>query len=164
MNSLSDERRLVGRMLHALGEEHCAVRRAREEDYLLACALPMRAPESVCGAFAAMAQSEGFRVCVQEKWILLDRPVGEDEPPETEEGDGEAAALLSVLARHRTEPADPTMIRRLLKAEDEGWQQLEAVCEELHGDFAGRLRDGRMLPDLNKLLGWILARRYCNAN
>ncbi len=149
MNSFLDEQRegLASLLAEAGCDSVVPVRRAVNENYLLALPLPMRQTPEVCSRFRRMAELKGWRITEQNNWILLGRefpsPAARDIHPE-----GECAAVCSLLLRHPSGEKSVTLTNLLLKAADENMDALETACAKIHSVLSSLLREGKELPDL----------------
>ncbi len=124
-----------------------ALRRSSRADWLFASDLPACAAPEDCSAFLCLAGASGWECLEDRGWLYL-RKAGLLLPAAwfAVRGEGEAACLGSLYARHpgRTD-ADETVFR-LMKAREEGFPAWEKACRSLHLECAGRLRQGLPLP------------------
>ena len=127
-----------------------ALRRSLREDFLYATDLPA-VDEAAAGHFARAAEEAGWIVERDGNWLQLDsREGGIPEGMPAGAAGPEARCCASLLKRQagRTGETDRRTERRLVKASEEGPAAWEKVCEELHGEWAERLRKHEPLPGL----------------
>lgn len=126
-----------------------ALRRSLLPDALFSLDLPRCASPETCEAFLRDAEGAGWRAFQADGWIHLRKAVSIlpadffPDPPS-----GEAAALLSLLARHPGSSDPSREVILLMKAREEGDSALESACRGLHGDLARRLRRKEAFPAL----------------
>ena len=127
-----------------------ALRRSLREDFLYATDLPA-VDEAAAGHFTKAAEEAGWIVERCGDWLQLDRrEAGVPEGIPALAAGPEARCCASLLKRHagRTGEPDRRAERRLVKASEAGPAAWEKVCEELHGEWAERLRKHEPLPGL----------------
>ena len=123
-----------------------ALRRACQQEALLATDLPMVALEGALQAFCDRIACMGWSVQKEGQWLLLDAAVPVPKVEEIPRASGEAACCLWLLQRHPNDSVDATMLRALVKAHDAGRQPLERLFTQWHRDFAAMLRRKEPLP------------------
>lgn len=129
------------------------IRRSLTEAWLYATDIPVLYDGQVPNGVLAGLETAGWTFLEKKGWLMLAKPA--KEPPE-DWYDGpfgpEAISCRSLLDRHppvKGEPSD-TAQRALIKAGEEGEKAYEEVCARLHREWAGRLRTGESLPDLDR--------------
>ena len=130
-----------------------AIRRASEDDWLLATDLSELVHPEETASFVRAAEEQGWRVGrAANGWLLLDRidllPRLEASSPEGTACAGEIGALISLLERHlsASNDMDARALRALAKASEQGSRALTRVCAGLHLDWAEKLRRHEKIP------------------
>ena len=140
-------------MMHSAGyRRKPALRRSRNDQFLLATDFPMTADQTAVAEFIRQAEKAGWRAESVHGWIYLDRDTVFEAAEEMAIPGAEAACCLSLLERHaesRT-PSGGSDERRLLKAMEEGPGAYENVCGKLHTEWAESLRKRIGIPDVDK--------------
>lgn len=135
------------------GSRKPVIRRSLTEEWLYATDLPVlyggQVPDSILSALAAA----GWTFLPESGWLLLKKQAAN--PPEGwYEGTfgPEAACCRSLLERRSTVKgeAEEKAQRMLIKAGEEGEKAYEETCAALHREWAGCLRTGELLPDLDR--------------
>lgn len=122
-----------------------ALRRSSVPWALLATDLPLLTAD--WADFAHLAAENGWRVEVQNGWLLLGKTPNPPEMPGTlPDAPGELGCCLSLLSRHQEAGEAGDWLPLLLKAEDTGGQALERYARALHRELAARLRRHETLP------------------
>lgn len=122
-----------------------ALRRSSVPWALLATDLPLLTAD--WADFARLVAENGWRVELQNGWLLLGKKPNPPKTPETLPDElGEMGCCLSLLARHREAGETGDWLPMLLKAEDAGSQALERYARALHRELAARLRHHEALP------------------
>lgn len=122
-----------------------ALRRASQQEALLATDLPTVALEGALQAFCDRVAHLGWTVRQEGLWLLLDAPVPVP-AAEIPTASGEGACCLWLLRRHPNDRVDEDRLRALVKAHDAGKQPLARLCARWHQDFAAMLRRKEPLP------------------
>ena len=122
------------------------LRRASQQEALLATDLPLVALEGALEAFCSRMAQMGWTVHQKGQWLLLDAPVPMPEIIGIPHATGEAACCLWLLRRHPGGTVDQNMLRALVKAQEAGRQPLERLCAQWHQCFAAMLRQKETLP------------------
>lgn len=123
-----------------------ALRRSEDPEALLATDLPgVAQPEAVADLMNVL-EAAGWRSWQRDGWLLLDHavPVPDWDWPETYPG--EWGCCLWLLRQHPGGDTPAGHIRALVKAAEQGWDQVERLCRAWHGEFAALLRTHRPLP------------------
>lgn len=134
------------------GNRQPVIRRSLAEAWLYATDLPVLYGGSVPESIFSALDTAGWTCLPENGWLLLAKSA--KEPPE-DWFDGsfgpEAACCRSLLERHPAMDEEPSEAaqRMLIKAGEEGEKAYEEACATLHREWAGRLRKGRSLPDLD---------------
>lgn len=123
-----------------------ALRRTDDPGALLATDLPGIAQPEAVEAFAAELEAWGWRAWQRDGWLLLDRPVPVPEWAWPEAYPGEWGCCLWLLRLHPGQEAPAGHIRALVKAQEQGREQVERLCRAWHGEFALLLRQHQPLP------------------
>ena len=123
-----------------------ALRRSSAPDALLATDLPLITPEEAVAAFRCDMTKESWAIREEKGWLLLDHPVPPPPMQAVTDYSGEAGCCLWLLLRHPGPDCPETLVRALVKAEEEGKAPLERLCRAWHGEMARRLRLGLTLP------------------
>ena len=123
------------------------LRRCRSDQALLATNLPFIAAPEAVAAFREACGTLGWTVTESGGWLLLDHPVPPPEASVPGTLSGECGCLFSLLQRH---PADDAPcsgdIRMIAKACEDSPGSVRRVCEEMHRQWAVRLRRHEPLP------------------
>ncbi|MBR4712022.1 MAG: hypothetical protein IKP10_08290 [Clostridia bacterium] len=125
-----------------------ALRRANEAGWMLATDLPLIADEAGREHFLTLAREAGWRTGrTPGGWVLLDRlDLLPQAPPPDRLPDGEAGALISLLARHPSDGTDDEALRAIAAAAEQGRPQLDRLCAALHAAWARALRRHEKIP------------------
>lgn len=129
------------------------IRRSLTEAWLYATDLPALYDGQVPDSILSALNAAGWTCFPEQGWLLLKKPA--KEPPEDWYGGTfgpEAACCLSLLTRHpaRDSELSGQAERLLIKAGEEGEKAYEEACAALHREWAGSLRTGSPLPDLDR--------------
>jgi hypothetical protein len=143
-------RREVQDMMAAVGKGMArkpALRRASNELALLATDFPLIADEECTRRFRRLAQENGWRVWLENGWLMLDKAVPAPAmAAPSDHADNELRCCISLLTRH-PEAGDATrFIRALVKADEAGRQPMQRLCRQMHQEFAAMLRMHQPLP------------------
>lgn len=129
-----------------------ALRRSTMKGMLYATDVLLCATAEQTERFRMEAEQAGWSWLEQAGWIHLTREILA--PPagwERRETGPEARACRSLLSRQasRLGPTENDAQAELVKAGEEGPAAFERVCEQLHRDWAARLREGRSIPEID---------------
>lgn len=123
------------------------LRRCKSDQALLATNLPFIAVPDAVAAFCEECRALGWTVTESGGWLLLDHPVPAPESSVPDTLSGECGRLISLLVRHPHDDAPCSgEIRMIAKACEDSPDTVRRVCEELHGQWAVRLRRHEPLP------------------
>ena len=129
-----------------------AIRRSLEDEWLYAADLPEVCEGDQLDRLLAGTAEAGWASRRGERWIQFGKTAYMP-PGNWFSGafGSEAACCGSLLARHpaRDKEGAEAIRYRLIKAGEEGEKAYEEACAALHREWAGRLRKGRSLPDLD---------------
>ena len=144
LKRMRDELRLL--MADIPARRPPALRRSDAPDMLLATDLPLLTGMDALAVFLSRLDAADWRYRIQGQWLLLDH---EPPVPPVCPGPlhGEAACVALLLEKHPGGGSDPELLRRLLKAAEQGPRKTEPLMEQLHGRLAGMLRQKQPLPD-----------------
>ena len=156
MNALRKE--LLSALSECGARRQPALRRSTDPDWLYATDLPAAADESRADGLAGELEAAGWRTEVRGQWIFLDAEAAE--PPEGwYEGEfgAEAERCASILERHadansrgEREGAEAGgIVRRLIKAGEEGQGAYAKLCRDLHAEWAEKLRKKEPIPGIH---------------
>ena len=150
LNALRQELQVL--MKKTQTERPPALRRSFHPEWLYATDIPIVCSRTETDLFLELLRETGWEYTEDGRWILMRKTA--EEPPEnwyTGPFGSEAGCCLSLLKRHpeRMTDAPEAAQRMLIRAGEEGRRRYEAVCTELHREWAERLRMGKALPALS---------------
>ncbi len=123
-----------------------ALRRSDAPDALFATDLPLVAEEEAVSGFVEEMVAQGWTVRALNGWLTLDAAVPVPEYALPAAMMGACGCCILLLLRHREDGPAQDAIRAVAKAADAGRLPFERLCEQLHGEFAVRLRLHQPLP------------------
>ena len=123
-----------------------ALRRSDAPDALFATDLPLIAEADAVRAFMADMEEQGWIVRARNGWLTLDAPVPVPDTAIPAESAGEWGCCISLLLRHPGDASAEDYVRAIAKGAESGRVPFERLCNQLHADFAARLRNHEPLP------------------
>ena len=129
-----------------------AIRRSLSADWLYATDLPGYCSEEDVRRAAGCLADAGWTCKTEGGWMLIRKIAAEPPDGWVSSPFGTQAACCASMLRRQTEKEPgigETAQYALIKAGEEGYKAYEEVCSMLHGEWAERLRQGRLLPDIS---------------
>ena len=123
-----------------------ALRRSDDPEALLATDFPMVADDAAVDQLMAELSGHGWRIWRQGAWLLLDIAVPIPAYHVPSLFHGELGCCIFLLLKYAEGPAEPCLIRQVVKAAECGRSELERLCGQWHAQWAEALREHRHLP------------------